>query len=183
VYDPQKGAFTDLGMLDVQQIFGRAGRPQFDDRGEGIIITGHEKLAHYLGMLTSQLPIESKFKVGWGGGGGWGRCSAQGVLAWPWLVVLGMLGAVMLVMALRCLGLEVCMALCMCPCAWCMVHGACVHGAWCMCAWCMVHVCMVHGACVHGACVHGAWCMCACVPGAWCGAPLGLGSAAHPHRR
>jgi activating signal cointegrator complex subunit 3 len=28
VYDAQKGNFTDLGMLDVQQIFGRAGRPQ-----------------------------------------------------------------------------------------------------------------------------------------------------------
>jgi activating signal cointegrator complex subunit 3 len=28
VYDAQKGTFTDLGMLDVQQIFGRAGRPQ-----------------------------------------------------------------------------------------------------------------------------------------------------------
>ena len=28
IYDAQKGAFTDLGMLDVQQIFGRAGRPQ-----------------------------------------------------------------------------------------------------------------------------------------------------------
>jgi hypothetical protein len=28
VYDAQKGTFTELGMLDVQQIFGRAGRPQ-----------------------------------------------------------------------------------------------------------------------------------------------------------
>ena len=42
------------GMLDVQQIFGRAGRPQFQDTGEGIIITTHDKLAHYLGMLTHQ---------------------------------------------------------------------------------------------------------------------------------
>lgn len=49
------------GMLDVQQIFGRAGRPQFEDTGEGIIITQHDKLAHYLGMLTHQLPIESQF--------------------------------------------------------------------------------------------------------------------------
>ena len=29
VYDAQKGGFKDLGMLDVMQIFGRAGRPQF----------------------------------------------------------------------------------------------------------------------------------------------------------
>lgn len=48
-------------MLDVQQIFGRAGRPQFEDEGLGIIITQHAQLAHYLGMLTHQTPIESKF--------------------------------------------------------------------------------------------------------------------------
>lgn len=34
IYNPQKGGFTDVGMLDVQQIFGRAGRPQFEDSGE-----------------------------------------------------------------------------------------------------------------------------------------------------
>ena len=49
------------GMLDVQQIFGRAGRPQFEDEGLGIIITQHAQLSHYLGMLTHQTPIESKF--------------------------------------------------------------------------------------------------------------------------
>merc|ERR1712185_409193 len=43
------------------QIFGRAGRPQFDTSGEGIIITSHAKLAHYLQMLTQKLPIESQF--------------------------------------------------------------------------------------------------------------------------
>eukprot|EP00803_Ostreobium_quekettii_P005866 evm.model.scf_17.6 EVM.evm.TU.scf_17.6 scf_17:76728-98390(+) len=64
LYDSQKGAFRDVGMLDVQQIFGRAGRPQFDTSGEGIIITSHDKLAHYLGMLTHQAPIESQFTQG-----------------------------------------------------------------------------------------------------------------------
>ena len=48
-------------MLDVMQIFGRAGRPQFDTEGEATIITSHSKLSHYLSMLTNQLPIESKF--------------------------------------------------------------------------------------------------------------------------
>lgn len=43
------------------QIFGRAGRPQFDTSGEGVIITTHEKLAHYLRLMTHQLPIESQF--------------------------------------------------------------------------------------------------------------------------
>jgi hypothetical protein len=36
LYNPSKGGFADLGMLDVQQIFGRAGRPQFQvGRGGG----------------------------------------------------------------------------------------------------------------------------------------------------
>lgn len=48
-------------MLDVMQIFGRAGRPQFDTSGEGIIITGYDYLHHYLALLNQQLPIESQF--------------------------------------------------------------------------------------------------------------------------
>jgi len=64
LYNPQKGGFTDLGMLDVQQIFGRAGRPQFQDSGEAAILTTHDKLAHYLGMLTHAVPIESQFTAG-----------------------------------------------------------------------------------------------------------------------
>ena len=51
----------DLGILDVMQIFGRAGRPQFDKYGEGTIITTHDKLSHYLTLLTQQNPIESQF--------------------------------------------------------------------------------------------------------------------------
>ena len=35
-------------MLDVQQIFGRAGRPQFDTSGEGIILTSQASLPKYL---------------------------------------------------------------------------------------------------------------------------------------
>lgn len=47
-------------MASMFQIFGRAGRPQFDKSGEGIIITSHDKLAYYLRLLTCQLPIESQ---------------------------------------------------------------------------------------------------------------------------
>ncbi|KAF3438089.1 hypothetical protein FNV43_RR20845 [Rhamnella rubrinervis] len=61
LYDAKAGGWRDLGMLDVMQIFGRAGRPQFDKSGEGIIITSHDKLAYYLRLLTCQLPIESQF--------------------------------------------------------------------------------------------------------------------------
>ncbi|XP_069462625.1 activating signal cointegrator 1 complex subunit 3 [Ambystoma mexicanum] len=61
IYDAKRGSFVDLGILDVMQIFGRAGRPQFDKFGEGTIITTHEKLSHYLTLLTQQNPIESQF--------------------------------------------------------------------------------------------------------------------------
>ncbi|XP_075718320.1 activating signal cointegrator 1 complex subunit 3 [Rhinoderma darwinii] len=61
IYDAKRGAFVDLGILDVMQIFGRAGRPQFDKFGEGTIITTHDKLSHYLTLLTQQNPIESQF--------------------------------------------------------------------------------------------------------------------------
>lgn len=60
VYNAQKGAFTDLGILDVLQIFGRAGRPQFQEFGRGFICTTADKLSHYLTAVTQQIPIESR---------------------------------------------------------------------------------------------------------------------------
>ncbi|KAI8847431.1 Sec63 Brl domain-containing protein [Chytridium lagenaria] len=61
LYDAQKGSFIDLSILDVLQIFGRAGRPQFEDRGVGFILTSHDKLQHYVSQMTLQHPIESRF--------------------------------------------------------------------------------------------------------------------------
>ncbi|KFA60510.1 hypothetical protein S40285_07868 [Stachybotrys chlorohalonatus IBT 40285] len=63
VYSAQDGKFVDLGILDVLQIFGRAGRPQFEDTGIGMICTTQDKLAHYLSTVTEQRPIESKFST------------------------------------------------------------------------------------------------------------------------
>ncbi|KAI6233172.1 hypothetical protein M3Y99_00943000 [Aphelenchoides fujianensis] len=62
VFDANRGCFTDLGVLDVQQIFGRAGRPQFESSGHGVIITAHRNLQKYVSMLVRQAPIESKFQ-------------------------------------------------------------------------------------------------------------------------
>lgn len=61
IYDSKHGTYIDLNILDVLQIFGRAGRPQFDTSGHAIIITTHNKLSHYLQLLTNQIPIESNF--------------------------------------------------------------------------------------------------------------------------
>ncbi|KAJ3095037.1 DEIH-box ATPase [Phlyctochytrium planicorne] len=61
IYSPEKGRWTELSPQDVLQMLGRAGRPQFDTFGEGIIITTHTELQYYLSLLNQQLPIESQF--------------------------------------------------------------------------------------------------------------------------
>ena len=61
LYSAQEGRFVDLGILDVLQIFGRAGRPQFQATGIGFLCTTHDKVDHYLSAVTQQQPIESKF--------------------------------------------------------------------------------------------------------------------------
>jgi len=62
IYNAQKGGFDNLGILDVLQIFGRAGRPGLDTQGNATLITGHKTLDHYLRMLTHQAPIQSQFE-------------------------------------------------------------------------------------------------------------------------
>lgn len=61
IYSPDKGKWTELSPLDMTQMLGRAGRPQYDTFGEGVIITGHSELQFYLSLLNQQLPIESQF--------------------------------------------------------------------------------------------------------------------------
>lgn len=36
------------------------GRPQFDSKGEGIIITQHSELQFYTSLMNQQLPVESQ---------------------------------------------------------------------------------------------------------------------------
>ncbi|KKA23733.1 Pre-mRNA splicing helicase [Rasamsonia emersonii CBS 393.64] len=61
VYSPEKGSWVELSPQDVLQMLGRAGRPQYDTFGEGIIITSQSELQYYLSLLNQQLPIESQF--------------------------------------------------------------------------------------------------------------------------
>ncbi|KAK1332769.1 hypothetical protein QTO34_006299 [Cnephaeus nilssonii] len=79
VYSPEKGAgqswehwtfcryrsfVSILGWEEYpvyrMQMLGRAGRPQYDTKGEGILITSHGELQYYLSLLNQQLPIESQ---------------------------------------------------------------------------------------------------------------------------
>lgn len=61
IYNPEKGRWTEITPQDMLQMLGRAGRPQYDTFGEGIIITNHSELQYYLSLLNQQLPIESQF--------------------------------------------------------------------------------------------------------------------------
>ncbi|KAL1882717.1 hypothetical protein VTK73DRAFT_1237 [Phialemonium thermophilum] len=61
VYSPEKGSWVELSPQDVLQMLGRAGRPQYDVYGEGIIITSQGEMQYYLSLLNQQLPIESQF--------------------------------------------------------------------------------------------------------------------------
>ena len=49
-----------MSPLDVLQMLGRSGRPQYDSEGEGIILTQHSELQYYLSLMNLQLPVESQ---------------------------------------------------------------------------------------------------------------------------
>ena len=53
VYDSQAGGYKDIGAFDVQQVFGRAGRPQYDTEGEGIILTLKTQVDSYVKMMSN----------------------------------------------------------------------------------------------------------------------------------
>ena len=61
IYSPEKGSWVELSPQDVLQMLGRAGRPQYDTFGEGIIITTQTEMQYYLSLMNQQLPIESQF--------------------------------------------------------------------------------------------------------------------------
>lgn len=61
IYSPERGSWVELSPQDVLQMLGRAGRPQYDSFGEGIIITTQAEMQYYLSLLNQQLPIESQF--------------------------------------------------------------------------------------------------------------------------
>lgn len=64
MYDAQSGEYKDIGIFDVQQIFGRAGRPQFDHEGEAIILTINKQMDEYVRMMSNKQTIESNIVRG-----------------------------------------------------------------------------------------------------------------------
>ncbi|KAF1911341.1 nucleotide-sugar transporter-domain-containing protein [Ampelomyces quisqualis] len=57
--------YTDEGLqeysdLEMMQMLGRAGRPQFDDTAVAVIMTRQAKVKRYEAMVTGQEPLESK---------------------------------------------------------------------------------------------------------------------------
>jgi len=60
IYNPEKGMWDELSPMDMMQMMGRAGRPQYDKSGHGIVITQHSELQYYLSLNNTQLPIESQ---------------------------------------------------------------------------------------------------------------------------
>jgi len=49
----QEGKFVDLGILDVLQIFGRAGRPQFRIRVLDLSVLPTTSFIHYFGRNSA----------------------------------------------------------------------------------------------------------------------------------
>lgn len=64
MYDASTGGYKDIGIFDVQQIFGRAGRPQFDHEGEAIILTLDKQMDEYVKMMSNKQTIESNLQKG-----------------------------------------------------------------------------------------------------------------------
>ena len=58
-YDAKEGDDIDISILDIQQMFGRAGRVDYDDKGIGIIISPLKKVSKFIRLLKNQINIES----------------------------------------------------------------------------------------------------------------------------
>lgn len=46
--------------ISTFQMLGRAGRPQHDTKGEGLMITNHSELQYYLSLMNQQVCIDTQ---------------------------------------------------------------------------------------------------------------------------
>ncbi|KAK4988909.1 ATP-dependent DNA helicase MER3 [Elasticomyces elasticus] len=58
-YTSNTASFNEYSDLEVMQMLGRAGRPQFDDSAVAVIMTRLHKVAHYEQMMSGQEVLES----------------------------------------------------------------------------------------------------------------------------
>ena len=59
-------AWSDNGVkeyldLEIMQMLGRAGRPQFDHTGVAVILTSTDKKAQYENMVSGKETLESRY--------------------------------------------------------------------------------------------------------------------------
>ena len=59
-FDGKTQRYVDYPITDVLQMMGRAGRPQFDDRGVAVILVHDIKKHFYKKFLYEPFPVESK---------------------------------------------------------------------------------------------------------------------------
>jgi replicative superfamily II helicase len=59
VYDTDLDHYVDLKAADVLQMFGRAGRPQFDSIGNAILITTEDYVDIYKQRINAEMVAES----------------------------------------------------------------------------------------------------------------------------
>ena len=45
------------------QMLGRAGRPQYDSKGQGILITHHSELQYYLSLMNQQVRKKWRYSI------------------------------------------------------------------------------------------------------------------------
>ena len=57
LYDASRGGWVNVDILDVIQIFGRAGRPQFDTTGEGCLIGMHDSIDSFARLMVMKVMI------------------------------------------------------------------------------------------------------------------------------
>ena len=58
-FDPKSLKYVDMQATDILQMIGRAGRPQFDDKGVAVVYVESSKKNFYRKFLNDPFPIES----------------------------------------------------------------------------------------------------------------------------
>jgi activating signal cointegrator complex subunit 3 len=59
-YDGKTHRYVDFPITDVLQMMGRAGRPQFDDKGTAMVFVHDVKKQFYKKFLYEPFPVESR---------------------------------------------------------------------------------------------------------------------------